>query len=494
MPALRWPDSWVPLVHLATLALIFAILSRGQAVLVPLALAGLLAFVLTPPVRGLERIGVKRALAVAFSLTLTLAAIGGFGYLLSRQVGELAASMPTYSDAIRVKLAALRQTHGSLASIQEAVDKVSAELDRDRARQAAREPGGSATNRPALSSHVQPVTVIPSEPTDLERLRAVVEPIFEPIATAVIVLVLTAFLLVRREDVRNRFIRLIGQGRMTVTTRTIDEAGQRISRYLLTQTLINAAFGAVVTAGLFAIGVVRRALGRCAGLLRFVPYIGALLSMVMPIALAFVQFEGWGPTFATLGLFLGADLLTAQVVEPLVVGHRTGVSALALLVMALLWTWLWGPIGLLLSTPITVCLAVLGTHIPKLEFLAVLLGDAPALETRVTFYQRLLARDDDEASEIATTELESSPLETVIDEVILPALVWATADRQREEISDTEQRFILDATRSIAEDALDRLGTDMPASDTRLGRARVVAVPGRSAADGMLVDGGHHKH
>jgi hypothetical protein len=273
----------------------------------------------------------------------------------------------------------------------------------------------------------------------------------------------------------------------------MDEAGQRISRFLLTQTAINAAFGAVVTAGLFLIGVPYAALwGACAGILRFVPHLGAFLATLMPTALAFVQFEGWGPTLATLCMFLAADFLTAQVVEPLVVGHRTGVSALALLAMAVLWTWLWGPIGLLLSTPITVVLVVLGKHIPRLEFLNVLLGDAPPLAARVTYYQRLLAHDDDEANEIVAREVEVNGFEPTLDDVLLPALVWATKDRARDEIAEDEEEFILDATRSIAEElAADSELADTgrsSAAATAPGSRRIIALAGRGGADPLATE------
>lgn len=441
----RWADALTSFLYLASFVLIVALLSRGQEVLVPIALAGFLAFILTPFVKVLERRRVFRPIAVALAMLLSLGLIGGFGYLLNRQLGELAANMPEYSRAIRVKFAALRATHGSLASIQQAIDKVSQDLDRQQATVAPTEVAPAA--RP---SGPQPVRVVPAEPTDLERLRMMLEPIFEPLATAVIVLVLTAFMLQQREDLRNRFIRLVGQGRMSVTTRTMDEAGQRISQFLVTQTLINTVFGAVIALGLMLIGLPYAVLwGFTAALLRFVPFIGVVLATVMPTAIAFVQFEAWAPTLATLGLFLAVDLVTAHVAEPLLVGHRTGVSSLALLVMALLWTWLWGPIGLLLSTPITVCLVALGRHVPSFEFLAITLGDTPPLAAHAAYYQRLLAGDDDEAEKIVERQIAAQSVEEVFDEVLLPGLVWATRDLARDDISETEHQFVLTSTRAI---------------------------------------------
>jgi predicted PurR-regulated permease PerM len=491
----RWADALTSFLYLASFALVVALLSRGQDVLIPLALAGFLAFILTPFVKLLER-QLYRPLAVALAMVLTLGLIGGFGYLLNRQLNDLAANMPAYSRAIRVKFAALRETHGSLASIQQAIDKVSQELDRQQTTGAAAKvarPGG--VPRP----DAQPVQVVEAEPTDLERLQAILEPVFEPLATAIIVLVLTAFMLQQREDLRNRFIRLVGQGQMSVTTRTLDEAAHRISQFLVTQTLINTVFGAVIAVGLTLIGLPYAVLwGFCAALLRFVPFIGVVLATVMPTAIAFVQFEAWAPTVATLGLFLAIDLITAQVAEPLLVGHRTGVSSLALLVMALIWTWLWGPIGLLLSTPITVCLVALGKHVPAFEFLAITLGDTPPLSAHAVYYQRLLAGDDDEAEKIVERQL-TKPLEEVYDEVLLPGLVWATRDLAREDISEAEHQFVLTSTRTIlnefaeakAEEEKKEGGEAAPLStdEERSPRpARLLGMPARGAADVLALE------
>jgi predicted PurR-regulated permease PerM len=493
----RWADALTSFLYLASFALIVALLSRGQDVLIPLALAGFLAFILTPFVKLLER-RLYRPLAVALAMVLTLGLIGGFGYLLNRQLNDLAANMPAYSRAIRVKFAALRETHGSLASIQQAVDKVSQELDRQQATGAAAK---VARTGGAARAGAQPVQVVEAEPTDLERLQAILEPVFEPLATAIIVLVLTVFMLLQREDLRNRFIRLVGQGRMSVTTRTLDEAAHRISQFLVTQTLINTVFGTVIAVGLMLIGLPYAVLwGFCAALLRFVPFIGVVLATVMPTAIAFVQFEAWAPTMATLGLFLAIDLITAHVAEPLLVGHRTGVSSLALLVMALLWTWLWGPIGLLLSTPITVCLVALGKHVPAFEFLAITLGDTPPLSAHVVYYQRLLAGDDDEAEKIVERQV-TKPLEEVYDEVLLPGLVWATRDLARDDISEAEHQFVLTSTRTIlnefaeakAEEAKkeeEEADAAIPlAIDRETPRpARLLGMPARGAADVLALE------
>ncbi|MDB4981524.1 MAG: putative permease, partial [Myxococcales bacterium] len=219
---------------------------------------------------------------------------------------------------------------------------------------------------------------------------------------------------------------------------------------LMHQLAINGAFGLVVAGGLLGIGIPYAPLwGFVAAVLRFVPFIGTILAMLLPAALAFAQFPGWWQTVATLGLFLGLDALTAYGVEPIVIGSKTGVSSMAMLVSAIFWTWLWGPVGLVLSTPLTVCLVVLGKHVPRLAFLGVLLGDEPALEPQLVLYQRLLAGDEEEAQDILETQLEAGPRAQVFDEIVIPALLLAGRDRARHEISDADHQFVVRTTRAL---------------------------------------------
>ncbi len=460
MPTSFWASLFeapTPLMYVATFALLVTLGSRGQEVIVPLALAVMLTFILTPLVTALERHRLPRVVAVTLVMVCTLGVVGGLGYVFNRQFRDLAAQMPRYSDTIKHKFATLRASRtGAITDIEKTVAEVSHELDKQEVENA--QQGRKPVDEQALTvqKNVQPVLIVPSEPTDVERFQRLITPVFGPLTTAGIVLVLTIFMLLQREDLRNRFIRLVGQGRVTVTTRTLDEAGQRISRFLLTQSAINAGFGLVVTVALYWIGVPYAILwGVTAAFLRFVPYVGSFLAMLMPTALAFVLFEGWWHTLTTVGLFLILDAGTANVVEPLLIGHHTGVSSLALLVSALFWTWLWGPMGLVLSTPITVCLVVLGKHVSGLEFLAVLLGDEPALDTEISFYQRLLAGDEDEASEIVEQHLQGTSREQVFDDVLIPTLLLAERDRVREAISESEQQFVLQTTRTIVQQLAD---------------------------------------
>ncbi|MBC8132770.1 MAG: AI-2E family transporter, partial [Deltaproteobacteria bacterium] len=344
---------------LATVALLVTILARAQGILVPLALAIIVAFALSPAVKRVER-KLGRGLAVALVVLVALSAVTAFGYLLKRQLVDLSTQMTKYSDSIRTKVVALRGSEGSgLASLSRSVDKVVRQLD----------------EQVPADQGARPVRVIPAASTALERIESALTPVVEPLARTLIVLVLVIFLLIKREDLRDRFIRIIGKGNVTLTTRTLDEAGQRISRFLTHQSAINGGFGIIVALGLFWIGIPYAPLwGFVAAVLRFVPFVGTLLAMLLPAALAFAQFAGWWQLTATLALFLSLDVLAAYFVEPVVIGAKTGVSSMAMLISAIFWSWLWGPVGLVLSTPLTVCLAVLGKHVSRLSYLAVLLG------------------------------------------------------------------------------------------------------------------------
>jgi hypothetical protein len=279
---------------------------------------------------------------------------------------------------------------------------------------------------------------------------------------------------------------------VTLTTRALDEAGQRISRFLTHQSAINAGFGVVIALGLFAIGIPYAPLwGFLVAILRFVPFVGTALAMLLPGLLAFAQFDGWWRMLATLGLFLGLDALAAYVVEPIVIGRKTGVSSMAMLVSAVFWSWLWGPVGLVLSTPLTVCLAVLGKHVPRLEYLAVLLGDEPALEAEIVFYQRLLAGDEEEAQEILEKRSRERSRGQIFDEMVIPALILSARDQARHEISDADHANAVRTVRALIDvlplsanpegGAVVRSSTTSPAPPRR-----ILGVSARSVTDEII--------
>jgi predicted PurR-regulated permease PerM len=461
-PPLRHPFFW-----LATIVLLVVIASRGQDVLVPLALSVVISFALTPAVTALER-RIGRGLAIALVVVMALGAVSGFAVLISRQLSDLANQATRYSESIRRKVAGLRQGPPGVFGLSKAIDKVALELD----------------ERVADNRSARPVRIVPSETSAFERITSSLDPVLKSAATAVVVLVLVIFLLARREDLRDRFIRLAGRRNVSLTTRTLDDAANRISRFLVIQSAINGAFGACAAIGLLVIGVPYAPLwGVVAAVLRFVPFVGTLLGLLLPSLLAFAQLDGWWPLLQTVALFTMLDLIAAYAVEPLAVGRRTGVSSLAMVVMAIFWTWLWGPVGLVLSTPLTVCLAVLGRRVPRLEFLAILLGDEPPLEPDLVLYQRLLARDEDEAAAIVERARQGTTPHEVIDTLLVPALLLAEQDRARQEISEADHQDLLRALRQLASSLYNE---ETPGPEPVTARARILSVAVQSSADELL--------
>jgi predicted PurR-regulated permease PerM len=451
---------------LLTLVLVVGILYTGKEVLLPMALGVVLAFVLTPLVRQFDRMHLPRFAGVALTMVLALGAVGGMGYVVYDQFAQLSGEISQYTSSMRRKLSQLRL--GNDAAIQQftrTLDRVTDQFYDDPDQRKA-----------------QPVRVVPAKLAPTERLRESFGKIFEPVASAFIVIVLVAFLLGQREDLRDRFIRLIGAGNVTMTTRLMNEAAYRVSQFLVWQTLINVAFGVLVGLGLYWIGVPYAALwGGMTALLRFVPYVGTVLSALMPASLAFATFPGWSETAETLALFLGLDLVTAYFVEPVVFGYRTGVSSFALLISALFWIWVWGPVGLLLATPLTVCIAVLGRHVRSLRFLAVIFADEPALQPHVRFYQRLLARDEDEASVLVNRMLHETGPIAVIDDVLVPTVTLVLSHREQNEISEDDTEFVLD----VVAETLQQLPS---IENVMVPKATIIGLTVRAPADELVLE------
>jgi predicted PurR-regulated permease PerM/methylmalonyl-CoA mutase cobalamin-binding subunit len=455
-----------PWVSLLTLVLVVGILYTGKQVLLPMALGIVLAFVLTPLVRQFDRMHLPRFLGVTLTMVLALSAVGGMGYVVYDQFAQLSGEISQYTSSMRRKVGQLRL--GNDAAIQQftrTLGRVTDQLydDPDQAK-------------------AQPVRVVPPKLPPTQRLRESFGSIFEPVASAFIVIVLVAFLLGQREDLRDRFIRLIGAGNVTMTTRLMNEAAYRVSQFLVWQTLINLTFGVLVGLGLYWIGVPYAALwGGITALLRFVPYVGSVLSALMPASLAFATFPGWTETLQTLALFLVLDLITAYFVEPVVFGYRTGVSSFALLISALFWIWVWGPVGLLLATPLTVCIAVLGRHVRSLRFLAIIFADEPALQPHVRFYQRLLARDEDEASGLVNRKLQEAGPIAVIDQVLIPAVTLVLSHREQNEISDDDTEFVL----AVVGETLEQLPSTANAMTPS---ANIIGLTAREQADDLMLE------
>jgi predicted PurR-regulated permease PerM len=409
-----------------------AVLYFGRELFIPLVLAVLLGFVLAPLVQGLRRVHLPRPPAVLLAVLLAFALILGVGAMLGRQVSLLAENLPAYRTTVQAKLAGLRQAgfwldrlSGTLAEIRHA------------------EPEAPVAANPSPGPRPMAVEVRAPEPGALQTLRDLVAPLLGPLATLAMVLILVVFILLYREDLRDRLIRLAGARDLHRTMAAMDDAAYRLSRYFLAQTAMNAGFGVFIAVALWIIGVPNPALwGVVAGMARFVPFIGAYVAGAFPAMLAVAVDPGWGMLLAVLGLFAASELVMGQVLEPWVFGQSTGLSPIAIIAAATFWTWLWGPMGLLLSVPLTVCLVVLGRHVETLAFLEVALGDQPALEPAELFYQRALAGDTDALAEQAERCLREAALAGYIDAVAMPALRLAQLDLARGSLAEERlERF-----------------------------------------------------
>lgn len=407
----------------AIAAATIATLYFGQDVLIPITLAFILSFILSPLVQGLQRLRFPRVPAVLLTVMVALGFIGSVGMLIATQTAALSESAPKYARTLETKVQGLQ---GSAITRFNAISK-SLGLNRAPGRQAATPslypPPSGSVRRPVL------VEVAPPATTPWGVMTTLLAPIVGPLETTLIVIVVAIFILVQKEDLRDRFIRVFGSGDLHRTTIALDDAGTRLSRYFLSQLAINTTFGLIVTAGLWFIGIPSPALwGVLAALLRFVPYIGSVLAAAAPIALAAAVEPGWGTAILVAGFFATVETVIGYVVEPLIYGHSTGLSPTSVVVSAIFWTWLWGPIGLVMSTPLTLCLVVLGRHVKALEYFDVMLGDRPALTPVERFYQRLLADNADEAVAQAELMLGDCTLAECYDVLAMPALRLAMAD------------------------------------------------------------------
>jgi predicted PurR-regulated permease PerM len=414
-------------------AIIIAGLYFGHEVLLPLALAILLSFVLTPPLLLLRRLKLPRAVAVAVVVGAAFAIILALGWLISREVTQLAADLPSYRFTLSEKIKSARERTARSPTLEKA-EEVLSELQKELATPEAEAPANPTVGAPAETPEDRPlqVEIQEHEPTGFELFQQIAGTVLPPLATAGIVLLFVVFILLQREDLRDRLLRLFGGSDLQRATTTLNDAATRLSRYFLSMTLINFCFGFFITVALWLIGIPSPIVwGVLAGLMRFVPFVGPYIAAAFPILLAAAIDPGWSTVLVTTVLFLVTEVTMGQVVEPLVFGHGTGISPLAVIVSTVFWTWLWGPLGLLLAMPITVCLAVLGRNIEGLQFFEILLGDEPALTPEESLYQRMLAGDAAEATYETELCLNDQSLETCLDRVALSALMLADRDARR---------------------------------------------------------------
>ncbi len=480
--ALTWQRTHVILTGTVVGVVVIACLYWAQVVFIPLALAVFLAFLMSPLLRRLEHLGLGRMASLAVVVTLSIAVVGGVSWMVSVQLGSLYNALPGYAANAYHKTDKLRQV--GLGMIADRADPVIRDLTR-----VPRDPAAPPSEAKTATGGDPPrVVVQPESPSWLSRLPEAISPALGPFGAVGLALVLAMFMLLKREDLRNRFIRLFGRGQMVATTKAVEDASTRISRYLVMQLFINGTFGLAWGLGLYLIGVNNAPLwGFLAAALRYIPYIGAPLCALVPLTLSLVQFDGWNQFLMAGGWLLILELVSSNFMEPWLYGQSIGVSEVALLIAAAFWAFLWGPIGLLLSGPLTVCLVVLGRSVPALEFFDVLLGDEPVLEPEMAYYQRLLAHDQDEAAQVVNTAVSSSSLDKVYDELLLPALAHAKRGRERDETDEEDDQFILQATREILVDLGERqreAPVDKPAGPP----IRVLGCAARDELDELTVE------
>ncbi len=410
---------------------VIAALYFAREILIPITLAILLSFLLVPIVELLRRARFGRVPAVLLAVIMALSLILGFGGAIGSQVAQLATNIPQYAVTIEKKVDTLRAySVGRIASLVDRLGHQDAPLDTSQIPPGTRPPAASSPAK--TNSETAPAAAGAAAASPVALAERYLSPALSPLVTTGIVFVVAIFILLQREDLRDRLIRLFGATDLHRTTAALDDAARRLSRYFLTQLAINATFGLVIGIGLYFIGVPNPVLwGMLSALLRFVPYIGSFIAAGLPIALAAAVEPGWSMAIWTAALYVAVELLVGQAVEPMLYGHSTGLSPLAVVVAAIFWSWLWGPIGLILSMPLTLCVVVLGRYVERLEFLAVLLGDRPALTPVERFYQRILAGDADEAQDHAELLLKDHSLSSYYDEVALKGLQLAANDAQR---------------------------------------------------------------
>lgn len=459
-----------------TVLMIGLVLFFAREVLIPIALAVLLTFLLVPIVRRLERRRVPRFAAVGLAVGFTSLGVAGVCWLIQGQVLELAANLPQYKENIRAKLHTLRPSDNGV--LDKAGDTLK-ELQEEITGKPDAEPvaGVIATNGAPT-----PVRVVDSPTPPLTYLKTMLGPLLSRVATAGIVVVFAIFMLMKREDLRNRLLWLIGERSMHVATPAFDDAAQRVSSYLLMQTLANTSAGVAAGMGLFFLGIPNALVwGLLVALFRYIPYVGTLLAGVLPFAMSVAIAPDWTQPLMVVGLIIVVEVIIGNVVEPLLYGSKTGLSPIAILAAAVFWAWLWGPVGLLLATPLTVCLAVIGRHVPELAFLHALLGDEPVLSPQSSFYQRLLAGDQEEAGRIVDSFSKDKDLVEVYDALFLPAMRLAESDRLRGVLGDEQAQSILDMLSMMIEDTGASLTTSQPPSD--IGVVDVVCLPARDKTD-----------
>ncbi len=479
--AREWPASVLVGTRLLSLAIVCAALYLGQAVLVPLVLAALLTFLLSPLVTRLDRLRVPRVVGVLLVMALVGGLIGSIGYVVAGQVQSFATELPTYRQNIRTKI---RQAFaftrgGAIESVQDTIDDISDVVDEESS-----EPAPTAREQRRNDA---PLRVSVEQSPPLLGNAEWLGPLFGAVGTTGLTLLLAIFMLINREDLRDRLVSLSGRPSLVVATKAFADAGSRISRYLLMQFIVNASMGIAVGVGLYFIGVPYAALwGLAAGVLRYIPYVGPWIAALLPITVSLVTVPGWEQVVLVVSLFVVLELLSNNVMEPLIYGQSVGLSSLAVIVAAIFWTWLWGPVGLVIATPITACLVVLSSYVPALGAIGRLLGERPALKPHETLYQRLLAHDVAEANAIVKRHVSERSLDDAL-QLVLDTVLALKRDLQAARISAAEGEFVVSGLRDSVEKLppADGASLDAAAADQPV---LVIGAPGRDPLDALVLE------
>ncbi|MCE9561809.1 MAG: AI-2E family transporter [Planctomycetes bacterium] len=469
-----WQRSVVTLAATVVTVVVILALYFARSVFIPIALSIFLAFVLVPVVGRLQRHGFGRSFAVLLTVGMVLVLTIGVGTLIIQQVARLPGTLADRGDVIKAKVAKAKswvaaEGDGRFSQLVDDVMKVL-----------------------VPKSEAQQTIAVQPEPQSFGAWVSVyVSPAAEIIGQAAFAFVLTVYMLIRREDLRNRMIKLLGDGKVTTTTKAVDEASRRISRYLLMQFLVNTSFGTIISVSLFLLGLDYALLwGFIGAVMRYIPYVGTWLGLIPPVLFSFATAPdwggGWGQPIAVFALFAVLEAVCNNVFEPWLYGQSMGLSEVAQLVAAAFWAFLWGPIGLILSGPLTTCLLVLGKYVRRFEFLDVMLGDEPPLAAHVAFYQRLTARDQDEAAEIALKVANESGPDEAFEKVVIPALCMARRDADEGDLDANALRFVIRGAREVAGEVADiRPVQSHPHMGTRV---RVLIVPARDEAEHVAAD------
>jgi predicted PurR-regulated permease PerM len=458
---------------LVSFVVIVGILYWFRDLFIPLALAVLLTFLLAPVATRLERLGVGSIMAAVCAVTLAILVAGGVGYTFTGQLADLANQLPQYRATISKKLETIR--HPEIGPFSRAAATISGLLDEMEGKTAAvaplpETPKAAPTARPA---------------TTFEFVRTLLGQAMSMLGTGAVVFVCVLFFLIDRNDIRDRLISLTGRQRFHTTTRALDDAAKRVSSYLLMQLIVNVTYGIPIALGLLLIGVPNAGLwGLLCTILRFVPYLGPILGAALPIILSFAVFEGWAQPLLTVALFLVMEIISNNLIEPWLYASSTGLSKTAIILAAIFWAWLWGGIGLLLATPLTVCLAVMGKYIPQLGFLDVLLGTRSAMAPSDQFYQRLLAFREDEATTVAREFLKEHSLVELCDLLLVPAIIQIKAGLNEGVLDERHLEFACD---TIDEFMTEQIAEIQPPGETKTETGPVVFVPASGITDETIV-------